>query len=196
MSSTDPAFIELMNKARSLFQQGQNKKSIEAYREALLVFSDSLDALNEMGLVHIKIGEQVLAIIAFDMAISIDPTDSRAHSNKAEAHITTGSFNDALEAAEVGLKYCPTCADLWVKKARALESELKIDEAIDAYNEALKYKSDDPATWKALALCFDAKERWPEVARSYRIAASLHRKRGENQDAESCEKFADFAEKS
>ncbi len=81
-------------------------------------------------------------------------------------------------------------------KARALESQLRVDEAIEAYNEALKYDSSDPETWKSLALCLDAKERWSEVARAYRIAASLHKRKGEMSDAESCLKFADLAERS
>jgi Tfp pilus assembly protein PilF len=73
---------------------------------------------------------------------------------------------------------------------------LKIEEAIEAYNLALKFDSNNPETWKALALCFDAQEKWAAVARAYRIAAGIHRKRGEMQDAESCQKFAQFAEKS
>jgi tetratricopeptide (TPR) repeat protein len=85
---------------------------------------------------------------------------------------------------------------LWEKKARALESLLRINEAIDAYNESIKYDSNNPETWKALALCLDAQENWPAVARAYRIAGGLHQKRGENQDAESCLKFAEMAEKS
>jgi len=43
----------------------------------------------------------------------------------------------------------------------------------------------------------DAQEKWAAVARAYRIAANLHsKKRGEMQDAESCEKFAQMAERS
>ena len=100
-----------------------------------------------------------------------------------------------METADVGLKQCPTSAELWVKKARSLESELKIDGAIAAYNEAITHESDNPETWKALALCLDAQAKWDEVARAYRIAGSLHQKRGELADAESCFKFAEMAEK-
>lgn len=185
-----------IDRARTLKQQGQNKKSIEAYRKALELEPSNLDALNEIGLVHIHIGEQVDAIVVFDYAIDVSASDYRAHSNKAEAHLTLGAFEDALTAAEVGLKYCPAKADLWIKKARALESLFRIDEAIAAYNEALKYDSNDPESWKALALCYDAKENWSAVQRAYRIAASLHKKRGESQDADSCLKFAEMAERS
>jgi tetratricopeptide (TPR) repeat protein len=157
---------------------------------------DNLDVLNEMGLTHIHIGEQNEALVAFDLAISISAEDYRAHSNKAEAYITLGSFEEANTIVEEGLKYAPKSAELWAKKARALESLLKIDEAIEAYNEAIKYDSCNPETWKALALCLDAQENWPAVARAYRIAGGLHQKLGENQDAESCFKFAEFAEKS
>ena len=157
---------------------------------------DNLDALNEMGLTHIHIGEQNEALVAFDLAISISSGDYRAHSNKAEAYLTLGSFEEANAIADEGLKHAPKSAELWAKKARALESLLKIDEAIEAYNEAIKYDSSDPETWKALALCLDAQENWPAVARAYRIAGGLHEKKGENQDAESCYKFAEMAEKS
>ena len=73
---------------------------------------------------------------------------------------------------------------------------MRIDDAIAAYQESIKYDSENPKTWKALALCLDAQEKWTEVARAYRIAGALHEKRGETQDAESCFKFAEFAEKS
>jgi tetratricopeptide (TPR) repeat protein len=182
-----------LSKARTLRQQGQNKKSIEAYRKVLQLDPNDLDALNEMGLVHIHVGEQNEAIIAFDYAIDVNSQDCRAHSNKAQAHLTLGAFEGALDAAEVGLARCPTDAGLWVKKARALESLFRIQDAVDAYNEALKYDSENPEAWKSLALCYDALENWSAVQRAYRIAAGLHEKRGELQDAESCLKFAEMA---
>jgi tetratricopeptide (TPR) repeat protein len=149
-----------------------------------------------MGLTHVHIGEQNEAIVAFDLAISISERDPRAHSNKAEAYLTLGSFEEAKIVADEGLTHAPESAELWAQKARALESLLKIDEAIEAYNESIKYDSCNPETWKALALCLDAQENWPAVARAYRIAGGLHQKLGENQDAESCFKFAEMAEKS
>ena len=133
MSQDEQTFNQRIARARSLRQQGQNKKAIEAYRNALQLSPDSLEALNEMGLTHIHIGEQNEAIIAFDLAISISEEDPRAHSNKAEAYLTLGSFEEAREVAEEGLKHAPTSAELWAKKARALESLLKIDEAIEEY---------------------------------------------------------------
>lgn len=196
MSQDGQTAEHLLSKARSLRRQGQNKKAIEAYREILQQTPENLDALNEMGLSHIHIGEQTEAIIVFDIAISFAPYDFRGHSNKVEAYLTLGSFEDAIETADTGIELAPENAELWSKKARALESLLKIDEAIEAYNTALKYESNDPETWKALALCFDAQEKWPAVARAYRIAAGLHKKRGETQDADSCYKFAEMAEKS
>jgi len=194
MSQDELTFDQRIALARTLRQQGQNKKAIEAYRNALQLSPDDLDALNEMGLTHIHIGEQNEAIVAFDLAISISEDDPRAHSNKAEAYLTLGSFEEAKNIADEGLKHAPENAELWAKKARALESLLRIDEAIEAYNEAIKYDSGNPETWKALALCLDAQENWPAVARAYRIAGGIHQKRGENQDAESCFKFAEMAE--
>jgi tetratricopeptide (TPR) repeat protein len=192
MSST----AELLDKARSLRQQGENQKALETYRQVIEADNSNLDALNEMGLVHNLIGEQALAINAFDLAICIDPSDSRAYSHKAEAFLTLSDFDEALAAAEQGLDQAPEDPELWAKKARALESVMRIDDAIAAYQESIKYDSENPKTWKALALCLDAQEKWTEVARAYRIAGALHEKRGESQDAESCFKFAEFAEKS
>ena len=134
--------------------------------------------------------------MAFDLAISISELDPRAYSNKAQAYLTLGLFEEASRTADEGLNYAPDSSDLWAKKARALESMLRIDEAVEAYNKAISFDSCDPETWKALALCLDAQENWAAVARAYRIAGGLHQKRGENQDAESCFKFAEMAEKS
>ncbi|TFH02467.1 MAG: tetratricopeptide repeat protein [Candidatus Thorarchaeota archaeon] len=187
---------ELIAKARSLRQQGQNKMAIETYRIVLGKEPENLDILNEMGLAHIHIGEQSDAIIVFDLAISIAPKDYRGHSNKTEAYLTIGEFEVANTTADAGLKILPKNSELWIKKARSLESLLQIEDAIAAYNQALLNDSGDPETWKALALCLDAQEKWAAVARAYRIAAGLHSKRGEMQDADSCEKFAQMAEHS
>jgi tetratricopeptide (TPR) repeat protein len=186
---------QLISKARSFRQQGQNKKAIETFRNVLQQQPENLDILNEMGMAHIHIGEQSDAIIVFDLAIDIAPKDYRGHSNKAEAYLTIGEFEAANTTADAGLKQIPNSAEIWTKKARSLESLLRIQEAIDAYNESLKHDSGNPETWKALALCLDAQEKWAAVARAYRIAASLHKKRGEMQDADSCEKFAQMAER-
>jgi tetratricopeptide (TPR) repeat protein len=196
MSLDGMTLTQCIGKARSLRQQGMNKKAIEMYRQALQLDPENLEALNELGLTHIHIGEQNEAIFAFDLAIDIDPKDYRGYSNKAEAFLTIGSFDDANAVADAGLQMAPQSSELWIQKARALESLLKIQDAVDAYNEALKYDSCDPEVWKALALCLDAQENWPAVARAYRIAAGLHEKRGERQDADSCLKFAEIAERS
>ena len=196
MSLDDLSVDELITKATSFRQQGQNKKAIDTYRKALEYEPENLDILNEMGLAHIHIGEQSDAIIVFDLAISIAPKDYRGHSNKAEAYLTIGHFEEANAAADAGLKLLPDNSELWIKKARALESLLQIEDAVAAYNQALLRESGDPETWKALALCLDAQEKWAAVARAYRIAAGLHAKRGEMQDADSCEKFAQMAERS
>jgi tetratricopeptide (TPR) repeat protein len=187
---------ELISKARTLRQQGQNKKAIEVFRKVLEQEPENLDILNEIGLAHIHIGEQSDAIIVFDLVISIAPNDYRGHSNKAEAYLTIGEFETANTVADASLKVLPKNADIWTKKARALESLLEIEDAIAAYNQALLNDSGNPETWKALALCLDAQEKWAAVARAYRIAAGLHSKRGEMQDADSCEKFAQMAERS
>ncbi|UCE11130.1 MAG: tetratricopeptide repeat protein [Candidatus Thorarchaeota archaeon] len=196
MATDGQPFESLLAEARSLRQRGLNKKAIEVYKRALEANAESIQALNELGLVQIHVGDQIEAIEAFDRAIAIDPKDPTGHSNKAEAYLTTGSFDDALRTAQTGLKEAKDSAILLVKKARALESLLKIDEAIEAYYEALKFESEDPEIWKALALCLDAKERWPEVSRAYRIAGGLHEKRGEGDEAEYCLKFAEMAENS
>ena len=187
---------DLISKARSFRQQGMNKKAIDTFRMVLAQQPENLEILNEMGLAHIHIGEQSDAIIVFDLAIDIAPKDYRGHSNKTEAYLTIGDFEMANTVADQALKLLPDNAEIWIKKARALESLLQIQDAIDAYNEALKHDSGDPETWKALALCLDAQEKWAAVARAYRIAANLHSKRGEMQDADSCEKFAQMAESS
>ena len=187
---------ELITKARTLRQQGQNKKAIEAFRKVLEQEPENLDILNEIGLAHIHIGEQSDAIIVFDLVISIAPNDYRGYSNKAEAYLTIGEFETANTVADAALKVLPKNADIWTKKARALESLIQIDDAIASYNQALLNDSGNPETWKALALCLDAQEKWAAVARAYRIAAGLHSKRGEMQDADSCEKFAQMAERS
>ena len=187
---------ELISKARSLRQQGQNKKAIDAFRMVLEKQPENLDILNEMGLAHIHIGEQSDAIIVFDLAISIAPNDYRGHSNKAEAYLTIGEFEAAITVANASIQLLPKSSEIWTKKARALESLLQIEDAIASYNQALVHDSGNPETWKALALCLDAQEKWQAVARAYRIAAGLHTKRGEMQDADSCEKFAQMAERS
>ena len=186
---------DLISKARSFRQQGMNKKAIDTFRMILAQQPENLEILNEMGLAHIHIGEQSDAIIVFDLAIDIAPKDYRGHSNKTEAYLTLGQFEVANTIADEALKLLPDNAEIWTKKARALESLLQIQDAIDAYNEALKHDSGNPETWKALALCLDAQEKWAAVARAYRIAANLHLKRGEMQDADSCEKFAQMAER-
>ncbi|MHA1421370.1 MAG: tetratricopeptide repeat protein [Candidatus Thorarchaeota archaeon] len=49
---------DLISKARSLRQQGQNKKAIDVFRMVLQKQPENVDILNEMGLAHIHIGEQ------------------------------------------------------------------------------------------------------------------------------------------
>ncbi len=98
---------EWLAQARRLRLQGQNKKAIQAFKKALELDPNNVDALNEMGLTHVMIGEQSEAIAVYDMAIALRPDDPRAYINKAEAYLSTGSFPEAFSAAEEGLARHP-----------------------------------------------------------------------------------------
>ena len=64
MSLDGLSVAELISKARTFRQQGQNKKAIETFQKVLEKEPENLDILNEMGMAHIHIGEQSDAINA------------------------------------------------------------------------------------------------------------------------------------
>jgi len=113
---------EMLSRARILRQKGENKKAIAAYKEVLEAYPDCVDALNEMGLIKIKIGEQDAAIEDFNRAIALRPDDPRAYSNRAEAFLTVGAFEEALDAAKNSLLDIETDV-LWFQNGMKVESE-------------------------------------------------------------------------
>ena len=78
------------------------------------------------------------ALVAFEVAIRLDPEDAEAHNNKGNALFELGRHDEALAAYEEAIRLDPDDADFYDNKGNALSELERHEEALAAHNEALR----------------------------------------------------------
>ena len=87
------------------------------------------------------------AIKAYDVAIEINPHDSKAWYYKGVALSELGMPDEALKAYDKVIKINPNNSDAWTNKGLTLTTSGKYDEAIKAYDKAIEINPQYSHAW-------------------------------------------------
>lgn len=139
------------------FRAKEYDKALEKYDLVLKGSPDNKVALNNKGLVLVKLGRKIEAMDAYVRALREDPNYSVPMKNlqrlikkmeqdyiqdddfkNAEIHFSHGDFLEAISAYEKVLERFPRFLLAMNRKGQAHMAILEIDEAIDCYINALK----------------------------------------------------------
>jgi tetratricopeptide (TPR) repeat protein len=138
--------------------QGDNKKAIDTYNEAIKLNPGYVEAWIDKGHALLSNKKLIEAIDAFDKAIKIDPKNSRAWSGKGYTYKGMGQkyLNDAIHAFNKSLEYDPLYLNALSGKGSVLFEIAKHDEAIRVSDVALEIDPFNIKMWinKCISLLY------------------------------------------
>jgi len=140
---TDNNYIMHNNYANRLKDAGEIDLAIEHYTKCLFLKPDSAEAHNNLGNALADIGRPKEAIANYERAIQLAQQD------------TSGQYPP------------PGLAEAHHNLANALRGQRQFPQACEHYNAALKFKPDNLDTLGALALTFDAMQKYDDVVGCY-----------------------------
>lgn len=76
------------------------------------------------------------AVVAFESAITVDPTYVEAWNNKGAALMELGDYDEAIRHFENAIAIAPLCAEAWYNKAVALIFIGEDGDALEAFEQA------------------------------------------------------------
>ena len=166
-----PALWNLLG--ASAAQIGHLDKAIIAFKKAISIKPDSVDAYNNMGNTYRYQGKLEKALAAYTKAISIKPDYADAHSNMGNALKDQGKLEDAIAAFKKALSINPDYAEAYYNMANTHRDKGNLEEAIAAYTKAISIKPDYAEAHSNMGNAFKDKGNLEEAIAAYTKAISI-----------------------
>ncbi len=127
---------------------GENKAetAISEFTRALSIYPQYLRALNDLGVLYLKLNRLNEAAATFTQAISLNSRFHFPRLNLGVVYIRQGKFGDAVKVLDPLVKEQPSLANARVQLAEALIGLAQMDAAAEQLRLALADKSLDGAT--------------------------------------------------
>lgn len=101
-------------KADKALREGRYEESIEEYKKAIELDSDSAELQHALGLAYLKLGDRTKAIDAFKEAIRLKPGWAEAHYDLGRSHYEVGEYETAATSFEEAIRLKPDFFDAFM----------------------------------------------------------------------------------
>jgi tetratricopeptide (TPR) repeat protein len=173
ISSFPQSAIALNMHGVLLKRLGQFDKSIDAYKNALSIKPDYVEAFYNMGNALREHGKLEEAIKAYNNALAIKPDHAEAYNNMGNALNKQGKFKEAIKAYKNALAIKPDHADAFFNMGNALNIQGKSIEAIKAYKSALAIKPDHAEAYNNMASALKEQGKLQQAIKAYKKALAI-----------------------
>lgn len=116
-------------------QQKNYKKAIEAYRQAVELDKENLDARRGLAQNLLNDGQSEAALSQFKTIVTVDPQDPQSYMRIAEIYRRDGKFDEALEALKKAQAFTQDSFELPYNMAVIYQAQGKFDDAIATLKE-------------------------------------------------------------
>lgn len=160
---------------KSYFYENNIQSAYVEFQKALEFNPNDKEALNALGLVHLKFEDFQKARESFIKATTVDPNFSEAHNNLGITYIKMGKWSDAVNSFKAALqnKLYQTPEHAYYNLGYACYRLGRINDAINAYKEVIKRMQDSHLPYYGLALCYNAEGRYGDAAGAITRAIEL-----------------------
>jgi tetratricopeptide (TPR) repeat protein len=111
------------------FREGEYEQALAAFRRAIEVYPDDLNALNDIGTVYQRRGQLTEALDAYQEVLRRDPHHFHANANSGVVLQEQGQYDAAIPHFEAALRAEPQSGDMHYRLNLALEALGRHDEA-------------------------------------------------------------------
>ncbi len=139
------------------FRQGDLKKALSSWSEAIKVNPRSVHALRDRGLAQHKAGKFAAAAEDFSSALEIVPNNGELHRVRADAYFKMKKLDKALEDYEKAIALNSRDAVAYNNRAMIFHQRNELDTALREYTQAISLSPGDPTFLENRALLLTAK---------------------------------------
>jgi tetratricopeptide (TPR) repeat protein len=144
-----------------------------SFDQALAIYPDHFDALNDRGRTLLDLWRPGEALIDFRKAIRIDPKSVAPLNNCGITLILLRRCEEALEILDRALSISPGLAELFNNKGNALKFLGRFDEALASYDRSIALRPDYAEAHSNRGNCLDEMGRYDEALSCYQDALAL-----------------------
>jgi tetratricopeptide (TPR) repeat protein/tRNA A-37 threonylcarbamoyl transferase component Bud32 len=149
--------------AKSYYNLGKPKESIEWCIRALALAPDSEEVLNTEGLAYLELDEYQEALQRFDRILSLNPGSTNAWNNKASVYSELEDYQQALYCCKQCLHYDPDYWQAFHNMGAALDNLNRCEEALDCFKHALDINPLHVNSWASMGNVMLKLERYDEA---------------------------------
>ena len=134
--------------AKVYFDLGEYDLSLANFKKALALRPQFSEALNNMGVLYVKLDELDKALDCFQQAAKdlLYRTPYYAYHNIGSVYYKKGDYSAAIENYKKALSLAPNYVEVYYDLAAAYEALNQLEDAISAYEKAIQL---DPKFWSA-----------------------------------------------
>ncbi len=119
-------------------QQKQYKNSIAAYRKAIELDHDNLDAIRGLAQNLMNDGQTDAALEQYKVIVDASPEDAQTYLRMSEIYRKSGKFDQALESLKKAGSMVPESIEVPYNMAAVYQAQGRYDEAIQVLQDLLK----------------------------------------------------------
>lgn len=174
------SFIFTSNKAEGHFYLAQAFASLDKWNDAARELKAALrlrphwtEAWNQLGIALASVNDLKGALVAFERARKLRPTEMALVFNAGRAHYGLQHYEEALSCFRLFEQTSPRHPEIhrWIGLAQAEQG--KLDEALIALTKSISLDPRNAEAWDALALIHDRMDNSTEAESAKALAASL-----------------------
>ena len=165
-----PAAQVALAEAIRLHQAGRLPESVRHYRRSLALAPDQPDALQNLGIALIDLGQPAEALTQLERALALRPIYPIAHLNRGNALWRLGRMTEALTAYGMALRQKPDFPAVLEARSLVLAGEGRFAEALADADAAQQLNPQDPYIQNARGNALRALGRLDEAIASYQRA--------------------------
>jgi tetratricopeptide (TPR) repeat protein len=162
--------------AQALAAAGHCDRAIPRYLSALIKDDGFVNAYRNLGMCYQTLGSFQAALVEYDKAISVDPTNFGLYLARAGLEAVMGNTGAATDDDATALRLAPPQAPSYVAIAESFASFADFADAVTAMNKAIALVPDDPSLYEQRAGFYlqakDAARAYQDYQRAIKVASS------------------------
>ena len=152
---------------------GQLDGAIAAYKRAISIMPDYVDAYYNLGFAFREQGKLEEAVQTFRKVISLKPDYVDAYNNIAATLQKQGKLEEAIIDYKKAISIKPNYADAYYNMAATLEELGKLEEAVESYKKAILIKPDYADAYFNMASNLEEQGKLDEALVAYKKTLDL-----------------------
>lgn len=154
----------------SLDKHDQTKAGIEAYRKAVNLRRDYVEAQHNLGLLLYDVGRPEEASKHYKVALESDPDNAAIHDDLGMVYFAMRRVHEAIAEYRKAIELDPEESRPYDNMGTALLNVNKVDEAVLYYKKAAELSPDDPVTHNNIGNVYALQGNLQEAVKYYRIS--------------------------